>query len=174
MSTLPPLLAHIPSLSHFQSYPVKYQNTNLTHSQPITEVTSNDIACNGGPNPTQSTSTVITVQAGSTAKLTWRHTLTSGSNDIIDASHKGPVMAYMKKVSDAKSDPGYGSGWFKIAEDGLHPDGTWAVDTMIANKGKVTFNIPTCLEDGQYLLRHEIIGTCSSRPGRSYYLCREC
>jgi hypothetical protein len=76
--------------------------------QPITEVTSNDIACNGGPNPTKSTSTVINVQAGSTAKLTWRHTLTSGSNDVIDSSHKGPVMAYMKKVSDAKTDSGIG------------------------------------------------------------------
>lgn len=71
-------------------------------------MTSNDIACNGGPNPTKSTSTVINLQAGSTVKLTWRHTLTSGANDIIDASHKGPVMAYLKKVSDAKTDSGIG------------------------------------------------------------------
>jgi hypothetical protein len=76
--------------------------------QPITEVTSNDIVCNGGPNPTKSTSTVINVQAGSTAKLTWRHTLTSGPSDVIDASHKGPVMAYLKKVGDAKTDSGVG------------------------------------------------------------------
>ena len=27
---------------------------------------------------------------------------------------------------------------------------------MIANKGKVTFTVPSCIEDGQYLLRHEI------------------
>jgi hypothetical protein len=71
-------------------------------------VTSNDIVCNGGPNPTTKTSTVINVQAGSTAKLTWRHTLTSAGNDVIDASHKGPVMAYLKKVSDAKTDSGVG------------------------------------------------------------------
>jgi len=77
-------------------------------SQPITEVTSNDIVCNGGPNPTKATSTVINVQAGSTAKLTWRHTLTSGGGDVIDASHKGPVMAYLKKVTDAKTDKGIG------------------------------------------------------------------
>jgi hypothetical protein len=77
-------------------------------------VTSNDIVCNGGPNPTAKTSTVITLQAGSTAQLTWRHTLTSGADDIIDASHKGPVMAYLKKVSDAKSDTGIGGGWFKV------------------------------------------------------------
>jgi hypothetical protein len=77
-------------------------------------VTSNDIVCNGGPNPTSKTSTVITVQAGSQATLTWRHTLTSGANDVIDSSHKGPVMAYLKKVSDAKSDSGVGNGWFKV------------------------------------------------------------
>lgn len=83
-------------------------------SQPITDVTSNDIVCNGGPNPTTKTSTVITVQAGSQATLTWRHTLTSGPSDVIDSSHKGPVMAYLKKVSDAKTDSGIGNGWFKV------------------------------------------------------------
>jgi hypothetical protein len=80
----------------------------LIFPQPITEVTSNDIACNGGPNPTTATSKVITVAAGSKATLTWRHTLTSGSNDVIDASHKGPVMAYLKKVSNAVTDSGVG------------------------------------------------------------------
>jgi lytic cellulose monooxygenase (C4-dehydrogenating) len=89
-------------------------------------------------------------------KLTWRHTLTSTASDVIDASHKGPVMAYMKKVSDAKSDPGYGSGWFKIAEDGF--DGTkWGVDRLIANQGVQTVTIPACIAPGQYLLRGELI-----------------
>jgi hypothetical protein len=32
---------------------------------------------------------------------------------------QGPVMAYMKKVTDAAKDPGYGAGWFKIQEAGL-------------------------------------------------------
>lgn len=34
----------------------------------------------------------------------------------------------------------------------------WGVDRMIANKGKVTFSIPNCIEAGQYLLRVEMIG----------------
>lgn len=34
----------------------------------------------------------------------------------------------------------------------------WGVDRMIANKGKVTFSIPICIEAGQYLLRVEMIG----------------
>ena len=54
-----------------------------------------------------------------------------------------------------------GLQWFKIHEDGLTPsDQTWAVDRLIANKGKVSFTIPSCIQSGQYLLRHEIIGTC--------------
>ena len=58
-------------------------------------MSTNYIACNGGPNPTTPSDKKITVAAGSTAKLTWRHTLTSGPNDVVDSSHKGPVQAYV-------------------------------------------------------------------------------
>ncbi|KAG6858928.1 hypothetical protein C0991_001709, partial [Blastosporella zonata] len=51
-----------------------------------------------------------------------------------------------------------GLKWFKIYEDGLDAAAqTWGVDRMIANAGKVTFTIPSCIAPGQYLLRHEII-----------------
>jgi hypothetical protein len=92
-----------------------------SYDGPINDVSSNDIVCNGGPNPTTATSTVITVQAGSQATLLWRHTLTSGADDIIDSSHKGPVMAYLKKVSDAKTDSGIGGGWFKVCSSPSYP-----------------------------------------------------
>ncbi|KAF2844978.1 lytic polysaccharide monooxygenase [Plenodomus tracheiphilus IPT5] len=138
---------------------------------PITNVASNDIVCNGGPNPTAATSTIITLQAGSQATLTWRHTLTSGSGDVIDASHKGPVMAYLKKVSDAKTDSGIGGGWFKIAEDAF--DGAkWGVDRLIANGGVQTITIPKCIAPGQYLLRGELIAlhSASSSGGAQFYM----
>lgn len=52
-----------------------------------------------------------------------------------------------------------GLAWFKIYEDGLTVSNQqWGVDRMIANKGKVTFTIPSCIPAGQYLLRHELIG----------------
>jgi Auxiliary Activity family 9 (formerly GH61) len=83
---------------------------------------------------------VIDVVAGDAVQATWRHTLTSGSDDVIDPSHKvrapshlfycskeklkpptqGPVIAYMKKVADATTDVGYGAGWFNIMEAGLN------------------------------------------------------
>jgi hypothetical protein len=163
-------------------------------TQPIQDVASSDIVCNGGPNPTKKTNTVITVQAGSTATLTWRHTLTSGPGEVIDASHKGPVMAYLKKVSDAKTDSGIGSGWFKvkhpfkmrqartrltclhqIAEDAF--DGSkWGVDRLIANKGVQTITIPKCIAPGQYLLRGELIalhGASSSKGAQFYMECAQ-
>ncbi|ORX97689.1 glycoside hydrolase [Clohesyomyces aquaticus] len=142
-----------------------------SYDGPIQDVTSNSIACNGSPNPTTPTSKVITVQAGSTAKLTWRHTLTSGASDIIDASHKGPVMAYMKKVSDATKDSGVGGGWFKIAQDSF--DGTkWGVDRLISNAGVQTITIPQCIAPGQYLLRGELIAlhAASSAGGAQFYM----
>ncbi|KAL1612064.1 hypothetical protein SLS60_000287 [Paraconiothyrium brasiliense] len=145
----------------------------VSYDGPVTDVSSSSIACNGAPNgAVQSTNTVINVQAGSTAKLTWRHTLTSGSNDVIDASHKGPVMAYMKKVTDAKTDAGPGSGWFKIAEEGLGSDGKWGVDKLIANGGVQTITIPQCIAPGQYLLRGELIALhgASSSGGAQFYM----
>ena len=63
------------------------------------------------------------------------------------------------KIPDATQSDVTGPQWFKIYEDGLNPaDQSWGVDRMIANKGKVTFSIPECIEPGQYLLRHELIG----------------
>jgi hypothetical protein len=142
-----------------------------SYDGPIQDVTSNSLACNGNPNPTTPTSKVIDVAAGSTAKLTWRHTLTSGADDVIDASHKGPVMAYMKKVSSATTDSGVGNGWFKIYEDGFS-GGSWGVDRLIANKGVQTITIPNCIANGQYLLRGELIAlhAASSPGGAQFYM----
>jgi cellulase len=52
-----------------------------------------------------------------------------------------------------------GLKWFKIQEEGYNPStGKWAVDNLVTNKGKYTFSIPSCIEPGDYLMRHELIG----------------
>lgn len=68
----------------------------LTHRpQPITDVTSNDVICNGGINPYQTpvSTVVIPVAAGSSVTAEWHHTLAgadpSDSADPVDPSHKG-------------------------------------------------------------------------------------
>jgi len=80
-------------------------------------------------------------------------------------------MAYLKKVSDAKTDTGIGGGWFKIAQDAF--DGTkWGVDRLIANQGVQTITIPKCIAPGQYLLRGELIAlhSASSNLGAQFYM----
>jgi len=159
------------------TYPISYGIRDPTYDGPITDVTTNDLACNGGPNPTTASPYIINVNAGSTVQATWRHTLTStAANDavyVIDPSHLGPVMAYMKKVSNATSDVGYGSGWFKISEAGLNvATQDWATTDLIANAGVQNIQIPSCIEDGQYLLRAELIAlhAASSYPGAQLYM----
>lgn len=61
-------------------------------------------------------------------------------------------MVYMAPTSS----DGAGDVWVKVAEDG-YDGSTWAVDTLIANKGKYDFTIPSVLADGDYLIRGEII-----------------
>ncbi|KAH8687693.1 family 61 glycosyl hydrolase [Tricladium varicosporioides] len=145
-----------------------------SYDGPITDVKSNYIACNGGPNPTTASPKIIDVQAGTTVKARWRHTQESTASDVIDAGHKGPVMAYLKKVSNALTDPGYGSGWFKISEAGFtNPSaGTWAVNDLIAAKGEQSIPIPSCIEPGQYLLRAELIALHGARTsgGAQFYM----
>jgi len=145
---------------------------------PITDVTSNDLICNGGINPYhQPVSTaVIDVPAGATVTAEWHHTLDQAAGDPadpIDASHKGPIISYMAKVPDATQSTVTGLQWFKVYEDGLTASTQqWAVDRLIANKGLVSFTIPSCIEPGQYLLRHEIIAlhAASSYPGAQFYM----
>jgi len=53
--------------------------------------------------------------------------------------------------------------WFKVAEEGLNnANGKWGVDTMIAGGGWWSFNMPSCVAPGQYLMRVEIIALHSA------------
>ncbi|KAK4032848.1 glycosyl hydrolase family 61-domain-containing protein [Parachaetomium inaequale] len=146
----------------------------------ISDVNSNSIACNGPPVTSfRSSSQVFEVKAGSQVTGAWLHTLSStgpdstADNKVIDSSHKGPISVWMKKVSDATQNPsaGPGGGWFRIAEEGLN-NGKWGVDTLIASGGIHKATIPTCIEDGNYLLRFELIALHSAydQGGAQFYM----
>ncbi|KAH6623562.1 glycoside hydrolase family 61 protein [Chaetomium tenue] len=156
-----------------ETYPVSHAIRTPTYDGPITDVTSDDVACNGGPNPTTPSGEIITVTAGTTVKAVWRHTLTSGPEDVMDASHKGPTLAYLKKVDDAVSDSGIGGGWFKIQEDGYN-GGQWGTSTVIENSGLHTIDIPACIPEGEYLLRAEMIALHSAGSPGGAQLYMEC
>lgn len=159
--------------------PIAYAIRDPSYDGPINDVTTNPMACNGGPNPTTPSSNIINVAAGSTVQATWRHTLTStAANDavyVIDPSHKGPITAYLKKVDNALTDVGYGSGWFKVSEAGYNPTTkTWAVDDLIANKGVQNIPIPSCIANGQYLLRAELIALHAAGSSLGAQIYMEC
>ncbi|KAM0722084.1 hypothetical protein Q7P37_003010 [Cladosporium fusiforme] len=153
---------YMPSDNHFQD-----------------DVTSNSMACNGAPvTGFTSSSEVISVKAGSTVTGTWLHDLGAtgpdeySDNKVIDSSHKGPVLAYMKKVDDATQNPenAAGDGWFKVAEAGLISSNEWAMDALISADGVQSVTIPSCIEDGDYLLRFELIALHeASTEGKAQY-----
>jgi cellulase len=140
-----------------------------SYNGPIEDVSTSYMACNGGPNPTTPSNVIIDVTAGSTVRAKWRHTDTN----VIDASHKGPVMAYMKKVDNALTDSGVGGGWFKISEAGYNSaTGRWAVDDLITANGYQDIPIPSCIANGQYLLRAEIVAlhSAGNRGSAQFYM----
>ena len=60
---------------------------------------------------------------------------------------------------------------FNIQRKGL--EGTsWATDEVINNEGNQVIHIPECLEDGQYLLRAEMIAlhAAGSPGGAQFYV----
>ncbi|KAJ7039343.1 glycosyl hydrolase family 61-domain-containing protein [Mycena alexandri] len=141
---------------------------------PITDVTSNDIICNGGINPyhTPLPNTTITVAAGAQVTAEWHHTLdgadSSDPSDPIDPSHHGPVVSYLAQIPNAQQSDVTGLKWFKIYEDGL----------IAANQSwgrKVTFTIPPCIAAGQYPPSPRddrwVHSTCAvTYPGAQFYM----
>lgn len=134
-------------------------------NNPILDVTSTAMVCNGG----KATTDFVSVKAGSDITFQWHHNA-GGANDQdpdepIAASHKGPIMVYMAKAEGN----GEGAVWTKIFEEGL-TNGKWAVEKFIANKGQITIKLPN-VADGSYLIRPEIIALHEgNRPkGAQFY-----
>lgn len=111
---------------------------------------------------------VIPVTAGAELGAWYQHVIggPQGEGDPdnpIAASHKGPLTAWLAPVDDAASADHQGLEWFKIAEDTFDPSSnTWGVDNLIANDGWYDFTLPSCVADGQYLLRVEILALHSA------------
>ncbi|EAT86801.2 hypothetical protein SNOG_05737, partial [Parastagonospora nodorum SN15] len=127
-------------------------------NNPIYDVTSTAMNCNGG----KPTTDFVEAKAGSEVTFQWHHndpqTQSGDQDEPIAKSHQGPVMVYMAKA-DTK---GEGAVWTKIFEEGLNA-GTWAVQKFIDNKGQITVKLPN-LEDGEYLIRPEIIALTRGQP----------
>lgn len=115
---------------------------------PVKDLKSSAVACN--LNGANAVSSFVTVPAGATIEPEWQHD--NRGDDIIDGSHKGPIVAYLAPYESN----GVGQVWVKISQENY--DGTqWPVDKIKANKGRHSVKIPAGLAPGKYLFRTEIL-----------------
>ncbi|KAE8140169.1 glycosyl hydrolase family 61-domain-containing protein [Aspergillus pseudotamarii] len=127
-------------------------STNATDDGYVapTAYDSSDIICHRGSAPGALSAPVA---PGGTVKMTW--------NTWPD-DHHGPIITYLAKCSGSCSDVDKTSlEFFKIDAGGLIDDtnipGTWASDQLIDDSYSRSITIPTDIEAGYYVLRHEII-----------------
>lgn len=134
------------------------------NNSPITDVTSKDMTCN--VNGGKAAAKFVSVSGGDKITFEWHHNTNDASDDIIADSHKGPILTY---IAPAASN-GEGNVWLKLAEEGLS-NGKWAVDNLIANRGKHSITLPD-LAAGEYLLRPEIIALHEGnrQAGAQFYM----
>ncbi|KAF7298907.1 Glycoside hydrolase family 61 protein [Mycena indigotica] len=147
-----------------------------TANTAVTNVNSADLTCN--KNFIQPVSqAVISVPAGSQVTAQFHKTaagyLGPDPSEPLDPTNKGPVVAWLASVPSATQTNVSGLKWFKIWQSGLNSEtGQWASDALYVNKGNVTFPVPSCLPNGDYLLRVEYIGLeyATSYPGAQFFM----
>ncbi|GAW25134.1 putative carbohydrate-binding module family 1 protein [Rosellinia necatrix] len=129
-------------------------------NSPVTDVTSNDMACNVGGSSGAGVSTVA-AKAGDTIKVQWD-----------SSTHQGPITHMLYgPVGSAASASGVGAGWFKVDEQN-YVDGKWANEIMMAADMTHTFKLPASLKSGEYLLRSEMLALHGSQTlgGAQFYI----
>lgn len=127
------------------------------------------MACNV---PGYTSGTLLQVPAGADVGGFWWTNVDGGASpdNPIAASHKGPITAWLARVDDAVSASHAGLDWFKVAEDNLDTtSATWGVDHMISGGGWHHFTMPSCIADGQYLLRIELLALHSAPSEPQFY-----
>ncbi|KLU87958.1 hypothetical protein MAPG_06948 [Magnaporthiopsis poae ATCC 64411] len=120
------------------------------NNSPVKDLTSPALAC--GENGGKAVPKFVKAAGGDTLTFEWFHD--NRGDDIIDLSHKGPIITYVAPYSGDSMD-GTGPIWSKIAEDGFS-GGKWAVERLVAAKGKNDVKLPQ-LAAGKYMVRQEII-----------------
>ncbi|KAK7918296.1 glycosyl hydrolase family 61-domain-containing protein [Apiospora marii] len=143
------------------------------NNSPVKALDTPNLVCN--VNGGKAAPSFVTAAAGDTVTFEWMHD--KKGDDIIDGSHKGPIITYIAPYTE---DAGTGPIWSKIDEEGL-TGGKWAVDNLIAAKGKKDVKIPADLKAGKYLVRQEIIAlheadaapTANGRGAQFYPSCAQ-
>ncbi|KAI0696808.1 glycoside hydrolase family 61 protein [Cytidiella melzeri] len=142
-------------------------------NNPVTSVTTDDIACNVNATPALGLCSVMPGDSV-TVEMHQQPGDRSCADEAIGGDHYGPINIYMAKVSDAATAVGSAQSWFKVDEMGLpsmSPD-YWATEVLNDNCGHFTFTVPSTIAPGNYLLRAEVIAlhVASSIGGAQFYM----
>jgi cellulase len=114
-------------------------------------VTSDNITCNVNGNIVPSSVNTTTAKEGDKITVQWD-----------SSSHPGPITHFLfGPVDNASMATGIGS-WVKINEFDSE-NCTWANAIMEANNMKYSFNLPTALATGEYLLPSEMLALHESQ-----------
>ncbi|EKM57567.1 glycoside hydrolase family 61 protein [Phanerochaete carnosa HHB-10118-sp] len=142
-------------------------------NSPVTDVTSDDLACNVTPTPSNG---ICSVNPGDqlSVEMHQQPADRSCATQAIGGDHYGPINIYMAKVDDATTAVGSAADWFKVDEMGLpssNPD-YWATEVLNDNCGHFTFTVPEGIAPGNYLIRAEVIAlhVASSVGGAQFYM----
>ncbi|KAK4450406.1 putative endo-beta-1,4-glucanase D [Podospora aff. communis PSN243] len=146
----------------------EWETVRLTENRyshgPITDVNSQMMTCYE-LNPGTPAPKTLSVTAGSNVSF------------VVDTNvgHPGPLIFYMAKVpagQTAASFNGKGAVWFKIYQDGPSGLGTQSITWPSAGKSQVSVQIPSCIANGEYLLRveHIALHSAGSVGGAQLYL----
>jgi len=135
---------------------VRMPTTPNNCTSPVNDLASNDMAC--GYDGEVGVARIVGVNQGSKLTFQFREWADGSQPGALDSSHKGPCAVYMKAVTSAITDPGYGPGWFKIWDSGYdNTTSEWCTTQLIANNGLLSVDIPSDLAGGYYLVRPELL-----------------
>ncbi|RYP60905.1 hypothetical protein DL771_010340 [Monosporascus sp. 5C6A] len=150
-----------PNLAGESAWSSVRQTANFQSNGPVTDVNSQAIRCYERSPGTAAPSTTA-VRAG-------------GQITFVAAPsiyHPGALSAYMAKApGKAASFDGSGPVWFKVYQDMptlANGQYQWPSD----GKSQLTFTIPQCIENGEYLFRieHVALHSASSVNGAQFYI----
>ncbi|KAI1266192.1 lytic polysaccharide monooxygenase [Xylariaceae sp. FL1019] len=119
---------------------------------------TSDIACHKSATVGQN---FVNVAAGDTITFYW---------STWPDSHKGPIINYIAPYGTSAGS----LEWSKISQSSIVSGTTWVTDTLIANNFTSSTTIPSNLEAGDYVIRHEIIalhGASSVNGAQNYPQC---
>ncbi|KAM9882406.1 endoglucanase II [Verticillium dahliae] len=148
-------------------------------NSPVEDVTSTNIVCNVGGTSGRGGKCPVKAGGTVTVEMHAQNGDRNCANEAIGGNHFGPVIVYLSKVSDASTADG-SSGWFKIHEDGWSAKSgsakadqdNWGVKDLNACCGRMDVRIPADLENGDYLLRAEVVAlhVASQPKGAQFYM----